>query len=60
MDVDAVANEKMDDQPEDSKRVERKDYRNQVEMESDGTIEMTNPNYDENDDVKNSMAEGYY
>ena len=60
MDVDAVANEKMDDQPEDSKRVERKDYRNQVEMESDGTIKMTNPNYVENDDVKNSMAEGYY
>ena len=60
MDVDAVANEKMDDQPEDSKRAERKDYRNQVEMESDGTIKMTNPNYVENDDVKNSMAEGYY
>ena len=60
MDVDAVANEQMDDQPEGAKRPERKDYRNQVEMESDGTIEMTNPNYVENDDVKNSMAEGYY
>lgn len=60
MDVDAVANEQMDNQPENTERPERKDYRNQVEMESDGAIEMTNPNYVEDDDVKNSMAEGYF
>lgn len=37
-----------------------KDYRDQVTMESGGAIEMTDPDYVEDDDVKDSMAEGYF
>lgn len=58
MDVEAVA--AGGQEPEQEPKPEKKDYRGQVEMESDGTVDMTNPEYVEGDDVKNSIGEGYF
>lgn len=61
MDVEAIPNQVQDDGRACSvAHADRKDYRDQVIMESGGVIEMDDPGYVENDDVKDSMAEGYF
>lgn len=44
----------------DSSNPSRGDYRDQVEMESTGTINASSSSYSESNDVMNAMAEGYY
>lgn len=61
MDVEAISTQAQETAPVCStSHADQKDYRNQVTMESGGVIEMDDPGYVENDDVKDSMAEGYF
>ena len=58
MDVEAVAVDGQD--PVQDPKPDEKDYRGQVTMESGGTVEMTDPDYVEEDDVMNSIGEGNF
>ena len=60
MDVEAISKQTQDDGQACGTEGARKDYSDQVTMESGGAIEMDDPGYVENDDVKDSMAEGYF